>query len=70
MSTCNEILAIVEFLGKDMTEKQAEALFIKIKSELSIANQEFIFDAYEIAFTPIYTMLSMYDGEMGGLSRY
>jgi hypothetical protein len=61
------ILAIANFLGEAMTEEQSVQLMDEVR-ELSIADQEMLLA--NINGGPLYTELSMYDGEMGGLSRY
>lgn len=67
--TFDQITAIIDFLGDNMTEEQASDLMDKAKESLSISEIETLYyqEPYGLAF---YTGLSMYDGEMGGLSRY
>jgi hypothetical protein len=61
------IIAIANFLGDAMTDEQAVQLMDEAR-QLSIADCEYIMD--RINGGPFYTEMTMYDGEMGGLSRY
>lgn len=63
----NELIAIAEFLGDDMTDEQATRLMDGAR-ELSIADRERLLNT--LPGGPLYTEMSMHDGEMGGLSRY
>jgi hypothetical protein len=63
----NELLAVAEFLGPDMTEAQSLRLMDAAR-ELSVANRELLLEA--LPGGALYTQLSMHNGEMGGLSRY
>ena len=63
----NEAIAIVKFLGNDITDDQASRLMDQCKQELSIADLEVL--KSNIA-GPMYTELSMHEGEMGGYWRY
>jgi hypothetical protein len=65
--TAENIIAIANFLGDAMTYDQSVQLMDEAR-QLSIADCERIF--HEIDGGPMYTQISMYDGEMGGLSRY
>ena len=67
MKTVNELLAIAEFLGDEMTADQASQLMDEAR-HLSIADRERL-----LAYCPgtdFYTELSMHDAELGGLHRY
>tara|TARA_R110000744_G_C19371646_1_gene562777 strand:+ start:14757 stop:14966 length:210 start_codon:yes stop_codon:yes gene_type:complete len=63
-----EFLAIANFLGDDMTEKQASALMDEAKSNLSISDKEILMATVDCG--EMYYELSQYDAEMGGMSRY
>ena len=67
MMTANEMMAIAEFLGDDMTDEQATRLMDMARG-MSIADRERLYDA--IPGGPLYTELSMHNAEMGGLYRY
>ena len=63
-----ELLAIANFLGEEMTEEQSVRLMDEAKNDLSISEIEQLY--MELEGGPLFTEVSMYDGEMGGLSRY
>ena len=63
----NEAITIVDFLGNDMTDAQASRLMDQCKQELSIADLEVLKSTIA---GPLYTELSMHEGEMGGYWRY
>ena len=65
--TANEILAIADFLGDEMTDAQAERLMDECR-QLSIADRERLLAT--VCGGNLYTDLSMHAHEMGGLSRY
>jgi hypothetical protein len=65
--TLKEFLTLANFLGDEMTPEQASRLMDEAKQVLSISEIEVLLE--EVS-GPLYTELSMYDGEMGGLSRY
>jgi len=65
--TLEEYKAIVDFLGDEMTEDQATRLMDDARSELSIADVERL---KANVSGPMYTQLSMYEGEMGGFQRW
>ena len=67
MKTVNELLAIAEFLSDEMTDEQASRLMDEAR-QLSIADRERLLNA--LPGGPLYTELSMHNGEMGGLCRY
>ena len=67
MHTLDNLLAIADFLGDDMTEMQASELMDEAR-QLSIADREILLNS--IPGNYFYTELSMHDGEMGGLDRY
>ena len=66
--TKNEILAIANFLGDKMTDEQSVRLMSEAKNGLSISEIEQLYA--ELEGGPLFTEVSMYDGEMGGLGRY
>jgi hypothetical protein len=63
----NEIFAIAEFLGSEITDEQSDKLMGLAREHLSIADME---QLKEVAHGSLYTDLSMYEGEMGGFARY
>jgi len=63
----NEFKAVVEFLGEDITEEQCGRLMDQAKQELS---RDDLQELYLTMSGQMYTELSMYNGEMGGLGRY
>lgn len=67
MKTINELLAISEFLGDEMTEEQSKRLMDQAR-ELSIYDKERLYDALNGG--SLFTEMSMYNGEMGGLHNY
>ena len=64
--TVQNILAIAEFLGDEMTDDQAIRMIDEIK-KLSIADREIIYQHIE---GRLYTEMSMHNAEMGGLHNY
>jgi hypothetical protein len=60
-------MAIIDFLGDNMSDDQCSELMDRIKSNLSIVDRERLLNE---AVGPIYTDLSMMAGEMGGFGRY
>jgi hypothetical protein len=68
MNTLTEFLAIIHFLGDSMTEEQASRLMDEAKENLSIADITRLY--YKLEGGPMYTMVSQYNAEMGGLSFY
>lgn len=67
MKNINELIAIADFLGDEMTEEQSIRLMDDARS-LSIADRERLLNA--LPGGPLYTEMSMHNAEMGGLSRY
>ena len=67
MNHLERLIAIIDFLGNDISQDQAEQLMSDARENLSIAEMEIL---KAEATGALYTLLSMYDGEMGGLSRY
>jgi hypothetical protein len=65
--TMIEILTIAEFLGENMTNDQADTLMDHAR-ELGIRDKEIL--KANLPGTPLYTEMSMHEGEMGGFSRY
>ncbi len=65
--TANEILAIADFLGDEMTDEQTARLMDECR-QLSIADCERLLAT--VCGGNLYTELSMHAHEMGGLSRY
>jgi len=68
MRTVEDFLNVANFLGDEMTDDQASRLMSDAKRVLSISDIERLLA--ELPGTSFYTEVSMYDGEMGGLSRY
>jgi hypothetical protein len=68
MKTLRDFLNLADFLGDEMTEEQAIRFMDEAKQVLSIAEIEVLLN--ELPGTALYTEVSMYDAEMGGLSRY
>lgn len=67
MKTVNEYRAIINFCGSDMTEEQASRLMDDMKHDLSIDDIQALYESVEGGV--MFTELSMYNGEMGGLMR-
>lgn len=67
MKTYKEFLAIINFLGEDMTEEQAIQLMDEAKEALSLYE---INALYSKCFNAMYSELSQFNAEMGGLNRY
>lgn len=65
--TCEDFLAINDFLGENITEEQRERLMDKAKRELSKSDLTFLLNK---VCGPMYTELSTHNCEMGGLDRY
>ena len=65
--TANEILAIADFLGDEMTDEQAARLMDGCR-QLSVADRERL--SATVCGGNLYAELSMHAREMGGLSRY
>jgi hypothetical protein len=63
----NEILIIVEFLGDEMSDDQAERLMDDCQM-LSVAAREYVLASLDGG--KLYTALSTHNREMGGLDRY
>ena len=62
-----KFIYIDQLLGDAMSEEQATKLMDDIRNELSIEEIQILKDNVS---GPLYSHLSEYDGEMGGLSRY
>jgi hypothetical protein len=58
--TLNDVYAICDFLGEDMTEEQAQSLMDQMKANLSKAEMEM---AYESLPGKMYYYLSEYRAE-------
>lgn len=67
MKTLNDFLNICEFLGEEITEEQATRLMDEARHCLSISEIEILMTNTD---GPLYSCLSEYNGEMGGLNRY
>ena len=65
--TANEILAIADFLGDEMTDEQAARLMDGCR-QLSVTDRERLLAT--LCGGNLYTELSMHAHEMGGLFRY
>lgn len=68
MSNVENIAAIANFLGSEMTEEQAKRLMDEARSSCSISDLERLRSVLDGG--PLYTELSMHQGEMGGYARY
>lgn len=66
--TLNQLLAIAEFLGDEMTDEQSVRLMDEAKSSLSLVEINELYA--QLKGGPLFTEASMYNGEMGGLNRY
>jgi len=62
--TLDQILAVIDFLGKKMTQDQADDLLDNI---IQLSNYEIkvVYNHHETIWTPLYTDISMRMGEMG-----
>ena len=69
--TIEEIIAIADFLGDDITEDQFWRLADEAR-KLSIADRERLHARLHARFCggPLYTEISMNRAEMGGYHRY
>ena len=67
MNHAERINAIASFLGDDMTDEQAERLMDEARN-CSTAELEWLRDV--LPGGPLYTAISMHEGEMGGYGRY
>lgn len=67
MKTVNELLAIADFLGEEMTDEQSSRLMDESR-QLSIVDSERLYS--NLQGGNFYTQMSMHNGEMGGLCRY
>ena len=65
--TANEILAVADFLGDEMSDAQAGRLMDECRA-LSVADRERVLA--DVGGGKLYTELSMHAREMGGLYRY
>ena len=68
LHTLDQFLTVVNFLGDDMSQQLASDIMSFAKQRLSIEDMEILMRNCDDS--AIYTELSMYDAEMGGLSRY
>lgn len=68
MKKLQDFLNLADFLGDEMTDQQASRFMDEAKQCLSIAEIEVLLEA--LPGTSLYTEVSQYDAEMGGLSRY
>ena len=67
MRTIEQLLDLADFLGEDMTEKQAAQLMDEARL-LSIADKERMLD--KLNGSALYTEMSMHNAEMGGFYHY
>lgn len=66
--TLDQYIAIIEFLNETMTEEQATDLMDRAKRDLAVVEIVHLLAIAPVG--PFYTQLSMFNAEMGGLSRY
>lgn len=64
-NSAEEVLAITEFLGDEITEEQVSRLMDEVR-KLSVSDREYLLCT---VYGPLYTELSMHNAEMGGLNR-
>lgn len=60
--TLNEFISILDFLGDEMTEKQAERLMDQARHHLSVDEMQTL---CEWSNGPMYSELSQFNAEMG-----
>lgn len=68
MKTLQDFINLAHFLGDKMTDAQADRFMDDARRCLSISEIEILLQ--KLPGTKFYTQVSMYDAEMGGLSRY
>ena len=68
MKTLQDFLNLADFLGDEMTEKQAIRFMDQAKECLSLSEIEVLLE--KLPGSALYTEVSIYNAEMGGLSRY
>ena len=68
MKTLQDFLNLAHFLGDEMTEDQASRFMDEAKQCLSISEIEILLQ--RLPGTALYTEVSLYNSEMGGLNRY
>lgn len=66
MKKLDRILAVVDFLGSNISDEQVEKLMDDARG-LSISDKEILLRSVRGKF---YTEMSMNDAEMGGYGRY
>lgn len=69
MNTLSEFIAVIEFVGKNMTEAQATTLLDQAKDNLSEVDMErlsdYIFSPFYAGPGHLYTSISEYQAECG-----
>lgn len=72
LKTVNDFVALVQFLGADMTPEIASKIMDRAKQSLSMSDIEGLVDimAQCDGGDDMITELSQYEGEMGGFGRY
>lgn len=63
----DDIINIAMFLGDEMTDEQAARLMDEARRNCSIVDME---ELKNVIGGPFYTLLSEFEGEMGGFPRY
>ena len=66
--TTNELIAIANFLGDEITEVQVNRLMDEVRQSVSIADREVILSGLD--GNGFYTALRENECELGGYSRY
>lgn len=74
LKTLNDFIALVEFLDEDITPSISERILSEAKSKLPkhqiLALGESALTSGAAEAASLYTLISEYDGEMGGLAHY
>lgn len=66
--TINELIAITDFLGDEITDEQVNRLMDNIRESVSIADREVVLSCLNGG--PLYTALRENERELGGYFRY
>ncbi len=65
--TTNELIAIANFLGDELTDDQADRLMNEVRQSVSIADREVVLSCLNGG--KLYTALRENERELGGYSR-
>lgn len=65
-----QIQTMCAVLGDTMTEEQAQKAMDYLREHGSIADMESLYYSDDVAMTPLYSLLSETNAEMGGFARY